>query len=191
MKMEAPSQAELMLCGRMICVRLRWLGFAGVLMIVLWGVAEFFWLPRMNEQIERSELESRLLRQQIVRINAEGVRNLDPQVRLEALLAEFPMRRQLPQELARLEKTLADIGVRVDKTDFQPDTVNSLKGDFSATAVSMTLKLPYPKLRAALDSVREKMPTVAIDDVQVKRDAIGSTEAEVRLRFKLYMRQGA
>ena len=188
MKMQAPSQAELMLCCRMVGARLGWLGFAGVLMIVLWGIAEFAWLPRMNEQIERSQLESRSLRQQIVRINAEGVRNLDPQVRLEALLTEFPTRRQLPQELARLEKTLADIGVRVDKTDFQPDP---LKGDLSATAVSMTLKLPYPKLRAALDAVREKMPTVAIDDVQVKRDAIGSTEAEVRLRFTLYMRQRA
>jgi len=191
MKMHTPSQAELMLCGRIIGARLGWFGFAGVLMIVLWGIAEFAWLPRMNEQIERSELESRSLRQQIVRINAEGVRNLDPQVRLEALLVEFPTRRQLPQELARLEKTLTEIGVRVDKTDFQPDTVNSFKGDFSATAVSMTLKLPYPKLRAALDAVREKMPTVAIEDVQVKRDAIGSTEAEVRLRFKLYMRQRA
>lgn len=191
MKMLTPSQAELMLCGRMMSTRMGWLGFAGLLMIMLWGIAEFVWLPRMNEQIERSELEGRSLRQQIVRINAEGVRNLDPQVRLEALLAEFPTRRQLPQELARLEKTLADIGVRVDKTDFQPYPLNSPKGDFSATVVSMTLKLPYPKLRAALDSVREKMPTVAIDDVQVKRDAIGSTEAEVRLRFKLYMRQRA
>jgi len=188
MKTRVPDQAEFVLCCRMAGARLGWLGLVGGLLIVFWGVAEFGWLPRLNGQIESSESESRSLRQQIVRINAEGERNLDPQLKLQALLAEFPTRRQLPQELARLEKTLADSGVRVDKTDFQPD---SLKGDFSATTVNMTLRLSYPQLRAVLSAVREKMPTMAMDDVQIKRDAIGATEAEVRLRFRLFMRQRA
>src|ERR1035437_4255104 len=167
MKRPVPSQAELFLFARIMALRLGWLGFVGVLLIALWGVAEFGWKPRLDAQAEYSASEIRTLRQQIVLLNAEGVRNLDPQAKLQALLAAFPSRRQLPLELARLEKTLADSGVRVDSAEYQPDPI---KGDFSAIAVNMVVKVSYPQLRAVFDAVRETMPTVAIDDVQLKRD---------------------
>ena len=183
------SQAELLLCGRMIAGRIGWAGFVGLLLIAAWGLAEFVWLPQQQAQTERSEAQSRVLRREIVRLNAEGERNLAPQARLEALLAAFPARRQLPDELTRLSETLAAAGVRVDSAEYQPDSGKG--GDFSSLTVSMVVKLPYPRLRALLDALREKMPTVAIDDVQLKRDAIGATEAEARLRFKLFLRQAA
>jgi hypothetical protein len=183
------SQAELLLCGRMIAGRLGWAGFVGVLLIAAWGVAEFVWLPQQQEKIERSEADCRVLRREIVRLNAEGERNLAPQARLEALLAAFPARQQLPEELTRLSDTLTAVGVRVDSAEYQPDAGKG--GDFSALTVSMVVKLSYPRLRALFDAVREKMPTVAIDDVQLKRDAINATEIEARLRFKLFLRQPA
>lgn len=183
------SQAELLLCGRMIAGRIGWAGLLGLLLIAAWAVAEFAWLPQQQEKTERSEADSRVLRREIVRLNAEGERNLAPQARLEALLAAFPARRQLPEELTRLSETLAAAGVRVDSAEYQPDAGKG--GDFSSLTVTMVVKLPYPRLRALLDALREKMPTVAIDDVQLKRDAIGATEAEARLRFKLFLRQQA
>lgn len=183
------SQAELLLCARMIAGRLGWAGFVGLLLIVAWGLVEFVWLPQQQEKAERSEAGSRALRHEIVRLNADGERNLAPQARLEALLAAFPARRQLPEELTRLSETLAAAGVRLDSAEYQPDSGKG--GDFSALTVSIVVKLPYSRLRALFDTLREKMPTVAIDDVQLKRDAIGATEAEARLRFKLFMRQQA
>jgi hypothetical protein len=157
--------------------------------IAAWGVAEFVWLPQQQEKTGRSEAGSRALRHEIVRLNAEGERNLAPQARLEALLAAFPARRQLPEELTRLNETLAAAGVRVDSAEYQPDSGKG--GDFSSITVSMVVKLPYPRLRALFDALREKMPTVAIDDVQLKRDTIGATELEARLRFKFFLRQQA
>lgn len=189
MKALSLSQAELLLCARMLATRFGWPGFVGLLLIAAWGVGEFIWLPQQQAGIERSEAESRALRREIVRLNAEGERNLAPQARLEALLAAFPARRQLPDELTRLNETLAAAGVRVDSAEYQPDSGKG--GDFSALTVIMVVKLPYPRLRALFDAVREKMPTVAIDDVQLKRDAIGSGEVEARLRFKLFLRQQA
>jgi hypothetical protein len=183
------SQAELLLYARMIAGRLGWAGFVGVFLIAAWGVAEFVWLPQQQEKTGRSEAGSRALRHEIVRLNAEGERNLAPQARLEALLAAFPARRQLPEELTRLNETLAAAGVRVDSAEYQPDSGKG--GDFSSITVSMVVKLPYPRLRALFDALREKMPTVAIDDVQLKRDTIGATELEARLRFKFFLRQQA
>jgi Tfp pilus assembly protein PilO len=171
----------------MVAARLGWPGFVGLLLIGLWAAAEFAWLPQQQTKIEHSEAESRVLRREIVHLNTEGQRNLAPQARLEALLAAFPQRRQLPEELARLNETLAAAGVRVDSAEYQPDSAKG--GDFSALTVIMVVKLPYRRLRALFDAVREEMPTVAIDDVQLKRDAIGATEAEARLRFKLFLRQ--
>ena len=189
LKFASPSQAELVLGGRMIASRLGWPGLLGLLLLIGCGVAEFVWLPQQQAKAERSEAESRNLRREIVRLNAEGQRNLAPQARLEALLAEFPARRQLPDELARLSETFAAAGVRVDSAEYQPDSGKA--GDFSALTVTMVVKVPYPRLRALFETIRETMPTVAIDDVQIKRDAIGATEAEARLRFKLFMRQQA
>jgi len=183
------SPAEVILCGRLIAVRLGWLGLLGLLLIALWGLAEFVWLPQQQAKIESSEADIRLLRREIFRLTAEGQRNLAPQAKLDALLATFPGRRQLPDELARLSETLAASGVRVDSAEYQPDS--SKAGDFSAITVTMVVKVPYPRLRALLNAVREKLPTVALEDVQVKRDAVSVTEAEARLRFKLFMRRQA
>lgn len=183
------SQAELLLCTRMFASRLGWPGLAGLLLIALWGTGEFVWLPQQQARIERDEAENRTLRREIVRLNAEGERNLAPQARLEALLAAFPSRRQLPEALARFNEILTAVGVRVDGAEYQPDTAKG--GDFSALTIGIVVKMPYPRLRALFDAVREKMPTMAIDDVQLKRDAIGSSEAEVRLRCKLFLRQPA
>jgi len=187
MKVFPLSQAELLLCGRMMAERLGWPGFVGLLLIILAITAEFVWLPQQQTHIELSEDESRLMRREIVRLNAAGKRNLDPQARLDALLAHFPEQRQLPQELARLNELLTTAGVQVNRASYQPDTAKS--SDFSSVIVSMQIKVSYPRLRLLFDSIRENMPTVAIDDIQLTRDAIGTTEAEARLRFKLYLRQ--
>lgn len=185
------NRAELWLCARMLAARLGWPGFLGIVLILSWGFAEFVWLPRQHSAIERRAAESRALRREIVRLNREGERNLGPQARLAALLADFPARQQLPDELAKLNTILATAGVRVDRAEYQHSPDSARSGDFSAVNVTVVVKLPYPQLRALFASVRQGMPTVAIDDVQLKRDSIASTEAEARLRFKIFLRQQA
>lgn len=44
------SQAELLLCARMIAGRIGWAGFVGLLLIVAWGLVEFVWLPQQQEK---------------------------------------------------------------------------------------------------------------------------------------------
>lgn len=185
MNLRTITGAEWLLGARMCVERLDWAGCVGLLLILACCLVWGGWLPQQRAKNARHQEESRALRQEITRLSTRAADRQSPQARIDALLASFPVRRDLPRQLERLDAILAEAGVGAAK--YQPDSGKS--SEFSSVNVSVECKLPYPRLRTLFDTLREKMPNVAIDDLQLTREAIGNSEVSARMRFRLILRQ--
>ena len=64
-------------------------------------------------------------------------------------------------------------------------------GAFSVYQMTLPVRGAYPKLRRFVDATLAEVPCAAIEDVDFKREAIGATETEARLRFVFYLKDGA
>ena len=60
---------------------------------------------------------------------------------------------------------------------------------FDRYILNLPAKGTYSAIRGYLLSVRRGFPSLAIEDVSVRRESIGSAELEVQLRFVLFSRR--
>jgi len=61
-------------------------------------------------------------------------------------------------------------------------------GGFSAYQMTLPVRGPYPRLRRFVDATLAETGCAALDDVDFKREAIGATQTEAKLRFVFFLR---
>lgn len=61
-------------------------------------------------------------------------------------------------------------------------------GGFHVYQMRLPVRGAYPRLRGFVDATLARIPCAALEDVDFKRDAIGSTETEARLRFLFFLK---
>jgi Tfp pilus assembly protein PilO len=64
-------------------------------------------------------------------------------------------------------------------------------GGFHTYQMRLPVRGTYPRLRGFIDATLARIACAALEDVDFKRDAIGSTEAEARLRFLFFVKDAA
>ena len=64
-------------------------------------------------------------------------------------------------------------------------------GGFWTYQVDLPLRGPYRDLRRFVDEALHRIPYAALEQVEVKRDGIGSPSVEARLRFVFHLKDGA
>ena len=64
-------------------------------------------------------------------------------------------------------------------------------GGFYTYQMRLPVRGTYPRLRGFVDATLARIPYAALEDVDFKRDAIGTTEAEARLRFLFFVKDAA
>ena len=64
-------------------------------------------------------------------------------------------------------------------------------GGFHVYQMRLPVRGAYPRLRGFVDATLARIPCAALDDVDFKRDAIGTAEIEARLRFLFFLKDTA
>lgn len=112
--------------------------------------------------------------------------------------ARAVVRAELP---ARATPTIKQAADRVRELErlAEKHKLALLRGQYAPTPVPGTtlvrwqillpISAPYPQLRAFVADSLAAMPTLALDDIRLKRDKIGDHTVEADLRFNLYLQE--
>ena len=63
-----------------------------------------------------------------------------------------------------------------------------VEGSFRTFEITLPIKATFPALRDFIDDVLVSMPGVALDEAWFRRESIGATEVEARLRITVFVR---
>lgn len=175
---------------RFSAARLPWLAVAAMLLIAAAAGARVIVLPAREAAVDDAGRElarfERSLRQQAAdRASAKAT----PDQARQKLLERFPSQSQLNAELGRLLELTGKAGVALARGDYR--LVPEKDGLFDRYLLNLPVKGQYAQIRSYLAAVRSEFPELAIDDITLRRDNIGSAEVEAQLRFILFARRPA
>lgn len=115
---------------------------------------------------------------------------------------QLPTIAMTPEILATLEDIARQDGLQIKRNDYRyvdPTPVNTAKGVPSAEEresrlLEVRIVTPatgsYRNVRTFLSHALEKLPTLALDDMSLKREAIAGGDIQAQLRFTLFVRDG-
>jgi hypothetical protein len=159
------------------------------LLVVAAALAQLFLLPGREAAIEASEqrlvgLERSARRAAIERQSSEQV---SPEDTRQRLLDRFPSEDQLNAELGRLIELAGKEGLSVPSGDYR--LMPGKDGMFDRYVLNLPVKGSYRTIRRYVAAVRKEFPDLAVDDITLRRENIGSAEVEAQLRFILFGRR--
>lgn len=159
-------------------------------LVIISAAAQFFLLPVHEAAIEEAErslvsLERKVRRAKIERQNVD----VSPEDTRQRLLERFPSEDQLNAELGRLIELATQQGVKLPNGDYR--LMPGKDGLFDRYVLNLPVKGSYLTIRNYIAAVRREFPDLAVDDLTLRRENIGSTEVEAQLRFVLFGRRKA
>lgn len=113
-----------------------------------------------------------------------------PEAQRRQQLARFPEDSALAAELGRLVEQAGRQGLQVNGGDYRLQVARE-GALLDRYVVNLPVKGEYRQVRAYLKAVRDAFPELAIEDVALRRDNIGSAEIEAQLRFVFFVRRPA
>ncbi|RJP72654.1 MAG: pilus assembly protein PilO [Comamonadaceae bacterium] len=160
-----------------------WPALLGLLLMALaWPLAHWG-ADGARAQAEAARMAQAAQREQLAR-------QPDPGADQASRLAEF--QRQLPDAAAALEavqvihRSAAEHGVALATGEYR------LLREGGTRLQRYQITLPadgaYPALRAWMADVLNTLPTIALDELSLSRDAVGATQVEARVRWSFYLR---
>ncbi|RPI45030.1 MAG: hypothetical protein EHM59_11280 [Betaproteobacteria bacterium] len=118
--------------------------------------------------------------------------------------AQAPRTSLLEERLAAFESTLCESGqlgayvgtvfevaakqgLALAQAEYKLD--HDKAGGFSTYQMTLPVRGPYPRLRRFVDATLAEIACAALETVDFKREGIGATEAEARLRFVFFLKR--
>ena len=97
----------------------------------------------------------------------------------------FPGAQALPELLRAIQRAAETHGLRLDKGEYRL----SQEGNFPLARYLVTLPLRggYSEVRGFVNDVLDTVPAAALEDMTLKRQAIGDSRVEARVRFVLFL----
>lgn len=157
----------------------RWAGVAGTAMLVF---AAAFWFNgnrAQREDLVRVGLHALALQARLDRpVENPG---LSPRARLAAFYGRLPHADGLPDVLLKFHDLAAKHGVLLERAEFREQR----KSHEPVTRVTLVFpaRASYPQLRGWLAAVAAQMPGAALQEIRLRRNAIGSEQLDAELRF--------
>lgn len=161
-----------------------WAGVVGFGLLVFALSLDYFGNRTLAEEADALQQEAHVLASRLRHPAVTPVAS-DRQ-RLDAFYASLPRSSDLPELLVRLHGHALARGIRVESANYRstPEAGTPLE--------RITLELPaqgtYPLLRAWLEDVQTAMPEVALDAISLRRDSIGVTDVQARVRLLVFLR---
>ena len=96
----------------------------------------------------------------------------------------FPSAGSLPDWLEKIYAAAEKNGVRIDAGEYKLLQERGWKLD--KYQITLPVKGSYPQVRGFISQVLADIPAIALDEVDFRRDGIGSAVLDVRLRLTLF-----
>lgn len=166
---------------------LGWPGLAGAALLFL--AAAFHLAATLPENARSRELQQQLAQAKRRAAAPATFEITSPAARLAAFYEQFPRRDTLAAWLELLYAAGQHASLALDKAEYK------LAAERNSPLLRYEINLPlsggYLQVRGFVQEVLERIPTLALQDFQVKRGNIAEPKVEVRLRFVLYLREAA
>jgi hypothetical protein len=184
------------------------LGWVGV--VLLCGSASYFLVI-----VPQHDSESDALRREIAQLRQNRSVLLQAKTAIAKNEIKSPLQlptvAMTPEILLTLEELVHQDGLQLKRNDYRyVDTtpMTAVKGKLSSAgklpageSLSTNARLlevrivapasgSYKNVRTFLSHALEKLPSLALDDMSLKREAIGSSDLQAQLRFTLFVRDG-
>lgn len=173
---------------QLLAQRSPWLLWLAALLVVGAAALTVFGTTRQAEALEGRNIElKRLLKLAAVPRKVETAPDL-PLIdqrfeRFRAVLADrAQMHRLVALMFTTAEKHAITLAQAQYKLQFDP------AGAFYTYQVTLPVRGTYPRLRHFVDATLRAAPSAALEDVDFKRDGIGMSATEARLRFIFYLK---
>lgn len=162
-----------------------WPAAAGLMLIVSAISWQLFGAPALKTQ-------TIALRTQQVELRKQLAKQSKPQEtsrsRLDALYASLPVASGALVAVKTIHQAAAANGVKLTHGEYR------LARDTGTPLLRYQITLParasYPQLRAWLAEVMNVLPSVALDEINFRRDDVGNPSVESRMRLTLFLRAG-
>ena len=165
-------------------LKLRWPGMLG---LALLGLALAFYALGVRPvqsrltalEAERAQLDARL--------GSRGPSG-EPETgstQLATFYGFFPAATALPELLRTVQRAAEANGLRLDKGEYR---LNHEAGfPLARYLVTLPLHGGYAEVRKFVNDVLDTVPAAALEDLTLRREEIGDTQVEARVRFVLFL----
>jgi hypothetical protein len=160
------------------------------LLVVAAALIHVVVLPGREAAIEEGERRLASLERSARRATMESqTERVTPEDTRQRLLDRFPSEDQLNAELGRLLELATKEGLQVPTGDYR--LVPGKDGLFDRYVLNLPVKGSYQTIRRYVAAVRQEFPDLAVEDISLRRENIGSADVEAQLRFILFGRRKA
>jgi len=184
--MRARLQAELLLR------RTGWPPLAGLALACAGFVTLLAWLPAQEMRLARMEAEYRRVVAQLAKpVESAPVRDSSTlqAERQAAFNATLAPRAKVPDIVKTVFVEAQKAGLSLAQAEYRMGEDKA--GGYASYQMVLPVKGPYLKLREFIEGVLAEVPAAALEEISFKREGIGASAAEARLRFVFYLRDGA
>lgn len=141
------------------------------------------------------ERELQAMRDDVRRIEAErasgpSARDLataDPSLLLAGFYRYFPASKDLPGTVLAIHERASAEGLALDTGEYRLTREPSLR--MLRYQITLPVKASYPKVRRFIERTLFEVPGLSLDDVSLRREAIGEAAVEARVQFSLFLAQ--
>jgi hypothetical protein len=181
--------------------RLGLLGWVGVMLAVATVAYAAIVVPKQNAELSGASAE--IARLQQLRMAMESTLKTSAVGNLQAeFAAELPTLKSTPEALLTLEDIAREDNLQIKRNDYRyvepvPPSAgkNGTAGAEHNPVVEVRIAIPasgkYSNIRAFIAHALENLPTLALDEMSLKRDSIGQGDIQAQLRFALFVRGGS
>ena len=163
--------------------RLGWPGAVGVTLAAFAAVLYGSGILAAQTQLTRLRGEIEQLRARPTATAAATAVSFEQRVKV--FRGFFTSQEELPRMIESIHDRAAANGVAIATADYRESTDPA--SGLLRLQVTMPLKGSYPQIRAWLGEVMNELPAIALDEFTLKRDRIGNSVLEGRVRFSLYL----
>jgi Tfp pilus assembly protein PilO len=144
------------------------------------------WVHGVLVQQRQTELAEVQAQARAVSASAPARRDTTAGQSPEAFEALFPRADTLPDWLERIESASTSSGVVVQRTEYR--VAAEAAAGLARYQIALPVKGSYSQVRGFVAALLEAVPTLAVTDIDVKREAIGSATVEARINVAVYLR---
>lgn len=160
-----------------------WPAALGLLCVgLVWPIAHF--------GADRTKAETQALEQAQTAQQDQIARQVDPQIEHAARLAKFEA--ELPQAagaslaVRHIHRSATDHSVLLSTGEYR--LLDEPGGRLQRYQITLPAEGTYPDLRAWMADVLNELPTAALDELSLKRNAVSEVKVQARVRFSLYLK---
>jgi len=141
-----------------------------------------------QEQLIKIQLENKTL--PIAKVESPQ----DSKAEFSDFYASFPNKSQLSKALKVIQQTATKHKLALNRGDYKITLSNAQSAgikDIERYEIQLPMSGTYTQMRVFVDEIMQQLPTLALTDLQFKRESIANSTVEARLIFTYFLKGGA